>query len=157
MGKYGTFRALWLCWVWWSAPPQILEDHPMCGITTGGGASFLTECYLDCELSTVTDTSHCLNDCFSSERTGTRHCIHTLIEDVEKNGICPDPPGKSTPGKRQKKDTIYSVSSLTFTLKSVAATLHTKNNQIATLHCIKWYFSLIFCIVFLFWVISHGN
>ena len=85
-----------------------LENHPMCGITTGGKVrfqkkknfqritfvSFQEECYFDCETTynkrnpsvrLIKDLS-CLEDCFP-DGLGQR-CIGQLIDDVREKGVC---------------------------------------------------------------------
>jgi len=82
-------------------PRQKLEDHPMCGITTGGQA----ECYFDCQIFSSASTSsqvvtnlECLKDCFRNQTGRQRqqavHCVHSLISDVLQKGVCafPEPP-----------------------------------------------------------------
>jgi len=69
---------------------QMLENHPMCGMTTGGKA----ECYFDCETTYNRRTPsirlikdlNCLNDCFKTEIE--KKCLRGLIDDVQEKGVC---------------------------------------------------------------------
>ena len=71
-----------------------MENHPMCGITTGGQE----ECYFDCtEHQGVVkegflwqpDDLNCLLDCFSQDRGGETYCLTSLLRDLLAQGSCP--------------------------------------------------------------------
>jgi len=69
-----------------------LENHPKCGLTTGGQE----ECHFDCvsmpanltilgiQYYVVADPA-CLRDCFSQDS-----CLHSLLEDILSKGMCRD-------------------------------------------------------------------
>jgi len=69
-----------------------LENHPMCGVTTGGKE----ECYFDCTVVSTIGSGQlienlpCLQDCFL---TGPDSCLTSLLNDVINNGICNLPLG----------------------------------------------------------------
>jgi len=76
---------------------RVLENHPKCGLTTGGQE----ECYFDClsvpanltilgyQRYVVKDPA-CLRDCFSGDPKDPSFCLHTLLEDILRKGMCRD-------------------------------------------------------------------
>ena len=69
-----------------------LENHDMCGITTGGQ----DECWWDCAIISAPEVSgqavtnpECLRDCFSNTMSeDDSSCFSLLIEDVTSKGTC---------------------------------------------------------------------
>ena len=92
-----------------------LQNHPMCGITTGGQVSFQIvkffemtslfqeECYWDCEIvvsqsSQVVSNLSCLQDCFpggtTARQASDNSCLGSVLRDViGAGGICSTQPG----------------------------------------------------------------
>jgi len=74
-------------------PKPTLENHPMCGVTTGGH----DECYFDCKSVRCTKDENiliedlrCLTDCFENKPDS---CVTALLNDVISNGVCFEGPG----------------------------------------------------------------
>jgi len=74
-------------------PKPTLENHPMCGVTTGGQ----DECYFDCKMVScvenydiLVEDLHCLTDCFEDKPDS---CVTALLNDIISNGVCLKGPG----------------------------------------------------------------